>query len=183
MKVALWAEIRRLSEIEKLSGWAIARRLHCSRHTVAAALKLEQPPSSPAAQRARRASVLDPYVEQIKKLLAKSPDLSAVRIREEIAQARRRDGVRFIVLDAAVMLEAGWNDVSDKLIFVDTPRALRLERVRKKRGWSEVDLQARENLQMPLDEKRRRADAALDNASTLDALHAKVAALVQRWGL
>ena len=26
MKVALWAEIRRLSEIEKLSGWAIARR-------------------------------------------------------------------------------------------------------------------------------------------------------------
>jgi hypothetical protein len=33
MKVALWAEIRRLSEIEKRSGWAIARRLHCSRHT------------------------------------------------------------------------------------------------------------------------------------------------------
>jgi len=49
MKVALWAEIRRLSEIDKLSGWAIARRLHCSRHTVAAALKLEQPPSSQAA--------------------------------------------------------------------------------------------------------------------------------------
>jgi len=41
MKVALWAEIRRLSEMEKLSGWAIARRLHCSRHTVAAALKRE----------------------------------------------------------------------------------------------------------------------------------------------
>ncbi len=83
MKVALWAEIRRLSEIEKLSGWAIARRLHCSRHTVAAALKLEQPPSPQAARRAR---VLDPYVEQIKDLLAKYPDLSAVRIREEIAR-------------------------------------------------------------------------------------------------
>src|SRR5271155_2086295 len=83
MKVALWAEIRRLSEIEKLSGWAIGRRLHCSRHTVAAALKLEQPPSS---QAARHASVLDPYVEQIKNLLAKYPDLSAVRLREEIAR-------------------------------------------------------------------------------------------------
>ena len=45
MKVALWAEIRRLAEIEKLSGWAISRRLHCSRHTVAAALKLDQPPT------------------------------------------------------------------------------------------------------------------------------------------
>ena len=40
MNVALWAEIRRLAEIDKLSGRAIAQRLHCSRHTVAAALKL-----------------------------------------------------------------------------------------------------------------------------------------------
>ena len=87
MKVALWAEIRRLSEIEKLSARVIARRLHCSRCTVAAALELQQPPSSQAARRAR---VLDPYVEQIKDLLAKYPDLSAVRIREEIA--RRPEG-------------------------------------------------------------------------------------------
>src|SRR5271155_5368705 len=84
MKVALWAEIRRLSEIDKLSGWAIARRLHCSRHTVAAALKLQQPPGPTAAP---RASLLDPYHEQIQQLLARYPDLSAVRIREEIARA------------------------------------------------------------------------------------------------
>lgn len=83
MKVALWAEIRRLTEIEKLSGWVIARRLHCSRHTVAKALKLQQPPAS---QAPRRVSLLDPYVEQIKNLLARYPDLSAVRIREEIAR-------------------------------------------------------------------------------------------------
>ena len=83
MNVALWAEIRRLAEIDKLSGRAIARRLHCSRHTVAAALKLQQPPAQTAAP---RASLLDPYLEQIKDLLAKYPDLSAVRIREEIAR-------------------------------------------------------------------------------------------------
>src|SRR6267378_2968828 len=83
MKVALWAEIRRLSEIEKLSGRMIARRLHCSRHTVAAVLEMQQPPPGTAA---RRASLLHPYVDQIKELLAKHPDLSAVRIREEIAR-------------------------------------------------------------------------------------------------
>ena len=44
MNIALWAEIRRLAEIEKLSGRAISRRLHCSRHTVAGALELDQPP-------------------------------------------------------------------------------------------------------------------------------------------
>src|SRR5438128_11009888 len=83
MNVALWAEIRRLAEVDKLSGWAIARRLHCSRHTVAAALKLQQPPAQTSAP---RASLLDPYLEQIKELLARYPDLSAVRIREEIAR-------------------------------------------------------------------------------------------------
>ena len=47
MNVALWAEIRRLAEIEKLSGRAISRRLHCSRHTVAAALDVGPTPREP----------------------------------------------------------------------------------------------------------------------------------------
>jgi transposase len=84
MKVALWAEIRRLAEIEKLSGRLIAERLHCSRHTVTAALGMDQPPASAPA---RRKSLLDPYVDRIKELLARHPDLSAVRIHEEIARA------------------------------------------------------------------------------------------------
>jgi transposase len=83
MKVALWAEIRRLAEIEELSGWAISRRLHCSRHTVAQALKLDQPPPR---QAARRASLLDPHRSKIDALLAKYPEISAVRIHEELAR-------------------------------------------------------------------------------------------------
>ena len=82
MNVALWAEIRRLTEIEKLSARAIAQRLHCSRHTVAAALAMLQPPAH--AMR-RRASLLEPYLPRINDLLAKYPELSAVRIHEEIA--------------------------------------------------------------------------------------------------
>jgi transposase len=80
---ALWAEIRRLAEIEKLSGRAISRRLHCSRHTVAAALELDQPPGREAP---RRSSLLDAYQAKINALLTKYPELSAVRIREEIAR-------------------------------------------------------------------------------------------------
>jgi transposase len=83
MNVATWAEVRRLSEIEKLSGRAISQRLHCSRHTVAAALTLDQPPTS---QASRYASTLDAHTAKIDALLAKYPELSAVRIREEIAR-------------------------------------------------------------------------------------------------
>ena len=83
MNVALWAEIRRLAEIEKLSGWAISRQLRCSRHTVAAALKLDQPF---ARQAMHRASPLDPFKAMIDAILARHPELSAVRVRQEIAR-------------------------------------------------------------------------------------------------
>jgi len=83
MNVALWAEIRRLHEVEKLRGRAIARRLHCSRHTVDKALHLDQPPTNAAAC---HTSILDPFLAKIDALVARYPDLSAVRVREEIAK-------------------------------------------------------------------------------------------------
>jgi len=50
-------ECRRLHEIEKLSTLKIARRLNCSRDTVARALRLDQPPTS---RRASHNGILDP---------------------------------------------------------------------------------------------------------------------------
>jgi transposase len=83
MNVALWAEIRRLREIEKLSERAIAKRQHCSRRTVAKALRLDLPPTNAAAS---HSSILDPFLAKIDALVARYPDLSAVRVREEIAR-------------------------------------------------------------------------------------------------
>ena len=37
--------------------------------------------------------------------------------------------MRFVVLDAAVMLEAGWEPACDLLVYVDAPRSVRLARV------------------------------------------------------
>lgn len=83
MNVALWAEIRRLHEIEKLSGRAIALRLNCSRDTVARGLRLDQPPT---AKRPTRAGLVDLFRAKIDAMLARYPNLSAVRIHEEISK-------------------------------------------------------------------------------------------------
>lgn len=88
MKVSLWAEIRRLHEIERLTRRAIARRLHCCTKTVAKALTLVTPPL-PVPQAGEHESVLDPYRAQIDALVAKYPDLSAVRVLEEIARGEQ----------------------------------------------------------------------------------------------
>lgn len=82
--------------------------------------------------------------------------------RERLAQALAESETRMVVLDAAVLIEAGWDAVCDRILFVDAPRAIRLQRVRE-RGWSEEELARREAAQLPLDEKRARADVVLEN--------------------
>jgi dephospho-CoA kinase len=105
------------------------------------------------------------------------------RIRAEAVAAAADPSVQLVVLDAAVMLEAGWEGVCDRLVFVDAPRERRLGRVAGQRGWSAADLEARERAQLPLTEKAARADHVLDNAASLDNLERQVDALLHRWGL
>ncbi len=73
MKVAQWAEIRRLSKVEGLSGREIARRLHCCTRTVKKALASEQAPGETPPP--GRGSILDPYKAKIDALIAKYPRL------------------------------------------------------------------------------------------------------------
>ncbi len=105
------------------------------------------------------------------------------RIEEEVARAKADPGVRLIVLDAAILMEAGWNNVCDRLVYVDAPREVRLARVARQRGWAGRELEDRERAQLPLTEKQVRADHVLDNSSTLEHLGRQVDDLMHRWGL
>jgi dephospho-CoA kinase len=70
---------------------------------------------------------------------------------------------RAVVLDAALLLEAGWRDLCDRMVFVSTPAALRAQRVLAQRGWGKEELLTRESMQMPLEAKRAEADYLVDN--------------------
>ena len=97
------------------------------------------------AQRTRLEALLHPLVEQRRQAdFDRSPD------------------ARAHVIDAPLLLEAGLQDRCDLLIFVDTPRSVRLERVLA-RGWTEEDLDQRESAQWPLDRKRDHAHHVLVN--------------------
>lgn len=72
-----------------------------------------------------------------------------------------------VVIDAALLFEAGWDKLCDKILFVDAPRDLRLERA-VTRGWSAEQFAAREAAQMPVEEKRRRSDLLIRNVRTLE---------------
>lgn len=104
-------------------------------------------------------------------------------IRKEVARARADPAARFVVLDAAVMLEAGWISVCDHLIYVDTPRELRLQRLSQQRDWTPEELNARESAQLPLTAKVARADHVLDNSGSLEQLDRQIRQLVRLWNL
>jgi dephospho-CoA kinase len=105
------------------------------------------------------------------------------RIQAEIEEARHDPAVPLIVLDAAIMLEAGWNEVCDRLVYIEAPRGLRLERVKRQRGWTEKEVTAREEAQLPLTEKVVRADHVLKNSASLEHLDRQVHDLLHLWGL
>ncbi|MDR3621952.1 MAG: dephospho-CoA kinase [Paludisphaera borealis] len=91
-----------------------------------------------------------------------------------IAEAQRSGSAIAVALDAAVLLEAGWDGACDLVVYVDAPRAVRLARVERTRGWSRADFEAREASQQSCDVKRRRADYVLPNVAGPDELAAEV---------
>jgi len=82
-------------------------------------------------------------------------------------------GVSAAVIDAPLLLEAGWGSLCDGVIFVDSGREKRLKRA-VLRGWSEEDFSLREQAQMPIEEKRRQATHVVTNNGSLEVLKAQV---------
>lgn len=94
--------------------------------------------------------------------------------RAELVRAARAKNASGVVIDAPLLFEAGVDAECDAVIFVETPRELRLKRVVEGRSWAEAELARREAAQLPLDQKRERSDAVVVNDGDLAHLRARV---------
>jgi dephospho-CoA kinase len=105
------------------------------------------------------------------------------RTRQEIAAAQANPDAAFVVLDAAVLLEAGWGGMVDHLVYLDASRETRVARLAARSGWTEADLTAREAAQWSADEKKSLADAIVQNESGPAELQEQVDRLLAGWKL
>ena len=88
----------------------------------------------------------------------------------QIAEMTNRPEVKAVVVDAAVLFEAVWDDLCTHRVFVDCPAEARARRVLLGRRWDRATWAAREKSQFSLDKKARMCDYMLSNSSSVSHL-------------
>ena len=97
-------------------------------------------------------------------------------IQEEI-ETQRRTGTGVVVGDAAILIEAGWTDLSDQVWVATAPEEQVIKRVQARNNITEEQVKARIDSQMGTDERVSYADVVVSNDQDLDALKDNVVAL------
>jgi dephospho-CoA kinase len=82
---------------------------------------------------------------------------------QELAQ----QGVAVAVVEAALLLEAGWDDLVDEVWVTACPPEVAAARAAQRSGLSLEEALARVRAQMPLAERARRAQVVIDTATSL----------------
>jgi dephospho-CoA kinase len=103
------------------------------------------------------------------------------RVEEEqnkILNALEAQGHSIVVVDVPLLYEVEWERFVDLVIVVYAPRSAQEERLRNRDGMSSDDARSRLDAQMPIEDKRRRADRLVDNGKTLEHTRQQVERLV-----
>jgi dephospho-CoA kinase len=96
------------------------------------------------------------------------------RLRDRLVEQARARGDRIVVCDIPLLFEKGMADRFDRILLVDAPRPIRLERLLQDRGLQTTEAMEIIAAQMPAELKRARADYIVENAGTLTQLERRV---------
>jgi dephospho-CoA kinase len=102
------------------------------------------------------------------------------RLSQERFAALEAQGVELAGYDVPLLFEVGLDQALRPVVVVAASEATQLERILARGGLSRDEAKARIAAQLPLAEKRARADHVLENDGSLAQLSAQVDALVER---
>ena len=95
-------------------------------------------------------------------------------ISDDLRELRRQDRDAIAVVEAAVLLEAGWQDLCDEVWVVTTPPKVAIARIMSRNGLSEEQALQRINAQMSAKDRADAADVKIDNAGDEEQLRQRV---------
>lgn len=89
----------------------------------------------------------------------------------------RESGVKIAVLEAAIMIEAGWTDMCDELWVTEASEADAVARLQSRNGLTQEQAKQRINAQLSNEERADEADVLLQNTGTIEELRIRVGEL------
>jgi dephospho-CoA kinase len=92
------------------------------------------------------------------------------RLRDQLVDDARRRGDRIVVCDIPLLFERRLAEQFDRIVLVDAPRPVRMDRLVRDRGLETTEAMKMIASQMPAELKRARADYLIDNTGTTQEL-------------
>ena len=104
----------------------------------------------------------------------------AARIKTKIAEYHRQ-GAAVAVIEAPLLVEAGWTQIADEVWVTVAPESTVLKRLQERGGLSEAKSLARIRSQLPSEERIKHADVVINTDCHLDELKTRVGELWHRF--
>ncbi len=117
--------------------------------------------------------------KELEKLNSIMIPLMTERLKEILAKEKKK-GTKIIVIDAAILFEAGWDKFADEVWVVYTPKEKQLERLMRREHISRKEALIRIEAQMDIEEKMKRATFVINNSNDVDAVKEQVLKLWSR---
>jgi len=96
--------------------------------------------------------------------------------RELIAEYRETRQ-KVVVLEAAILIEAGWDDLVDEIWVTTAPETQVVDRLGKRNNFSLNDIKVRINSQLPEEERTNLAEVIIENSGDLNELSDQIETL------
>ncbi len=97
----------------------------------------------------------------------------------EKIEAHRNVGESLVIMEAAILIEAGWTSLVDEVWVVTASENQVIKRVRERTGLPEEQIRSRIRSQMTNEDRTKQADRIIHNEGSLEELLATTTALVK----
>lgn len=94
-----------------------------------------------------------------------------------------RKGEKAVVLDIPLLFESNLEHLVDRILVVYVDEQIQLRRLCERNGFSFEEAWARIKSQMPLEQKRKKADAVIDNNGTIEQTKRQLYERLVEWGI
>ena len=100
------------------------------------------------------------------------PEVSNVMI--DAAVKAENNGITLFIVDAALLIEAGFDDFFNSILLITADKSMRYNRILLRKNIPENQIKKRMALQMPESEKKELAHTTIENNGTISELYEKL---------